>query len=643
MEESTPGADPAALLAQRSWVRRVARALVRDGARSDDLEQAVWLRALERPREVRSPRAWLGTALRNAASDLFRGEGRRRRREEAAARPEAAPAADEAVARAEALRRAVDAALALREPYRTVVVLRYFEDLPPPAIARRLGVPLETVRTRLRRALEMLRERLDDAHGGDRRAWLALLLPLAGRGPFPGLPAAPAAPAEAGAWSGGDAAFRAADAAFREGLAMTAKAAFAAGIGTAFAVGAAWWLIAGMTEPPSRPALPPAAAAGVAARPAPDPGGGSPTPPDSLGPTIRYFDSSGRPIDYFTTPSDRSPVRGPSPLDRPPEPAAVAPAVPTAAEWERAAFGDARARIGDASEWFADAVALRRGERFVAAPPGAPCIEGRLVDEAGNPVGNGVVRILRAPDEGGRPVTVSLFAVGARGEFRSPELPAAGRYEVRASRVRGRLDAHASGVSADGRKVTLVLARGGRMEGRVVEQDGSPVRGRVVVAAEALPGAAAGEGPALGTRSTAVVRTDGSFVLEGLGEHAFDLRVVGEDYLQEAPAGPHRPDDRVEIRVARGAALTGRVVDLLPGDSRRFLLFAIPAAGTQRMATIGPDGAFEFRALPAGAVRIEVAPVDEPGRRISLASSAAPSVEVEIRLADAVREPAGPR
>src|SRR5262245_2004586 len=77
------------------------------------------------------------------------------------------------------LRRVVSSVLALEEPYRDVVLLRFFEDLPPREVARRLGVPTETVRTRTRRALDRLRERLDAEHGGDRAAWSAALAPVA--------------------------------------------------------------------------------------------------------------------------------------------------------------------------------------------------------------------------------------------------------------------------------------------------------------------------------------------------------------------------------------------------------------------------------------------------------------------------------
>lgn len=42
---------------------------------------------------------------------------------------------------------------AFDEPYRSVLRLRFFEDLPPTQIAERLALPVETVRTRLKRAL----------------------------------------------------------------------------------------------------------------------------------------------------------------------------------------------------------------------------------------------------------------------------------------------------------------------------------------------------------------------------------------------------------------------------------------------------------------------------------------------------------
>src|SRR6185503_5300852 len=90
------------------------------------------------------------------------------------------PAAD-LVERVLVQRELVSAVLELDEPYRSIVLLRYFEELPPREIAARTGIPLATVQSRLQRALARLRERLD----GEHQAWAALLLPWArGLDPF---------------------------------------------------------------------------------------------------------------------------------------------------------------------------------------------------------------------------------------------------------------------------------------------------------------------------------------------------------------------------------------------------------------------------------------------------------------------------
>ena len=64
--------------------------------------------------------------------------------------------------------------LGLDEPYRLTVIHRYFDNLPPREIARIMGVPVETVHVRLRRALGQLKGRMDKSHGC---AWALLLLP----------------------------------------------------------------------------------------------------------------------------------------------------------------------------------------------------------------------------------------------------------------------------------------------------------------------------------------------------------------------------------------------------------------------------------------------------------------------------------
>lgn len=172
---------PAALLAQTGWLKGLARGLVVDDASADDVVQQTWLRALERPpREPKALPAWLAAVARNEARQTGRSEGARTRRQRRVARPEASVGpVDDVVARAELHEELVRRVLALPEPQKTTVLLRYFEGLEPSAIARRLDVPAGTVRSRLKRGLDTLRTELDAECGGDRRAWVAVLLPWA--------------------------------------------------------------------------------------------------------------------------------------------------------------------------------------------------------------------------------------------------------------------------------------------------------------------------------------------------------------------------------------------------------------------------------------------------------------------------------
>jgi len=178
--------DPDQLVAHHAWMRRIARSLVLDDSEADDVVQEAWLKASQTPPEKPGAlRAWLATVVRNAAKQLARGEGRRDKRELAVARSEALPSTSELVARAESRRILLDATLGLTEPGRSTILLRFYEGLPPREIAKRQGVPVETVRSRVRRALAEMRSSLDGTHGGNRSAWAMALLPLAAP-PIPG-------------------------------------------------------------------------------------------------------------------------------------------------------------------------------------------------------------------------------------------------------------------------------------------------------------------------------------------------------------------------------------------------------------------------------------------------------------------------
>ncbi|MHC4861059.1 MAG: sigma-70 family RNA polymerase sigma factor, partial [Planctomycetota bacterium] len=178
--------QPEALLDHAVFVRELARSLTFGEEDPEDVVQQTWLRAIEHP-PAAGPgvKGWLATVLRNVLRQTRRHRGRRVAREALAAKPPAIPTPEEIREREATRREVVEAVLALDEPYRTAVILRYYEDLPPRKIAERLGDPVETVKTRLVRARRMLRGRLDDRHGGDGKRWgfaVALLALLPGEG-----------------------------------------------------------------------------------------------------------------------------------------------------------------------------------------------------------------------------------------------------------------------------------------------------------------------------------------------------------------------------------------------------------------------------------------------------------------------------
>jgi len=174
-----PAVTLESLLSHAEWVRALARSLVADPNSAEDLEQEVWRAAIESPpRDASNPRGWLASVARNAARSLGRSSARREERERASARGETLPPTSELVAEAELARELADEVLALEEPYRTVLLLRYWRSMSPDEIARAQSIPRETVRTQLKRGLERLREQLD-RRLGDRKQWLAALAPLA--------------------------------------------------------------------------------------------------------------------------------------------------------------------------------------------------------------------------------------------------------------------------------------------------------------------------------------------------------------------------------------------------------------------------------------------------------------------------------
>lgn len=177
--------EPKDLLSRTAWTQALARSLVGDPSRADDLAQESWLAALSQmsgpARRRVIPRSWFRRVIRNLSNLALRGDAHRRSREEQVARPEAVPSAAEVVEQAERHRIVVEAVMELREPLRSTVLFRYFSGFSVAAIASRTGASPGAVRMRLSRALETLRTRMDQRYGADGRSWLLALTPLAAR------------------------------------------------------------------------------------------------------------------------------------------------------------------------------------------------------------------------------------------------------------------------------------------------------------------------------------------------------------------------------------------------------------------------------------------------------------------------------
>ena len=172
----TTSIEPGELVRHIASLRRLAQQLVRDPDRAEDLVQGTLLKGLERaPAGLKEPLAWLKRVLRSAAVDEHRrrqvqedvrGDLERELRTNTHEQP--------GLAAADLLLHAVRS---LDPNCREVIDLRFFQDASVADAAARLGIPVNTLRSRQARALANLRERMrqESDRGG---SWKAALIPL---------------------------------------------------------------------------------------------------------------------------------------------------------------------------------------------------------------------------------------------------------------------------------------------------------------------------------------------------------------------------------------------------------------------------------------------------------------------------------
>ena len=605
--------DPEFVLAHQGYVQELARKLVFDGARADDLAQQVWLKLLEHPpRHAGALRGWLATVARNLALGERRSAERRQRREGESGRHEAEDAAADLVLREERRAELVREVLLLEPAMREAIVLRYFDGLSTRAIAARTGVPVATVKTRLKRGLASLRGRLDRIHG-DRAAWSLALID--------GLCAQP---------SSSVIALQGAKILSAGILMMTTKklALIAALVAAAFLT----WRVAsdrpgpGSSEPTGIEA---SASAGVAA-----------VAEDADGERKAARGDSARLSDLFPKQSASAPKTGPGALEvavvRLPEKTSVANVLVTLRSMDNTfragpplgvarsdGLGIARFPSLEPGDFQVDCDRISGGLSMAGAYAHVASGETRSVTLG---IPNHVAVRGRVVDRAGRPVEGAEVCLTPQGaEFEShivATTPADGSFElepVEASAVY--LHARKSGFAPSARifnrtipgktlEVELVLAGpGASLSGTVRDARGEPVAGALVLAGpEEGTSWLADDGNRHLLSGGSATRSDdkGRFAIPSLPAGPGELHIEALGFLEHDATTLLRPGESADLDIAlrRGAVVAGSVRDSgsRPVPGARVLVRALES-GVVREVQTDDAGAFRLEGLAAGAAR----------------------------------------
>jgi RNA polymerase sigma-70 factor (ECF subfamily) len=172
--ETTSGRDHAARRladlgpAELDRAYRLAGLILGDASEAEDAVQEAILRAWRSAGSLRDPDgfdAWLDRILVNLCRDRLRRRGRIRWIPLESGHDGVGPDPFAAVLERDAL---LGALRTLDADERTVVVLHYWADLTLEAVATRVGAPIGTVKSRLHRALERIREQQSRVDPGER-------------------------------------------------------------------------------------------------------------------------------------------------------------------------------------------------------------------------------------------------------------------------------------------------------------------------------------------------------------------------------------------------------------------------------------------------------------------------------------------
>jgi RNA polymerase sigma-70 factor (ECF subfamily) len=151
---------------------RVKGFLVKTGMSADAAEEiaqatllTVWRKAAQFDPASAGAAAWIFTIARNLRIDSARQAARQAKAAVSAERdetPEVVDSPETIMARRDDVSRVAAALQRLSEEQSTVIRMSFIEEQPHGEIAERLGLPLGTVKSRIRLAMARLRDLLDD-------------------------------------------------------------------------------------------------------------------------------------------------------------------------------------------------------------------------------------------------------------------------------------------------------------------------------------------------------------------------------------------------------------------------------------------------------------------------------------------------
>jgi len=149
----------------QSMVFSIAYHLLNDRAAAEDVAQEVFLQLYDKIGTLESPehiQYWLRRTTAHRAIDYSRRNSHHRHANIDDIPEPSVPARAPDPILEKRLRQVV---ASLPETARMIVVLRYQEDLGPEEIAKVMGIPVNTVKSQLHRALAMLRDKISRTLG----------------------------------------------------------------------------------------------------------------------------------------------------------------------------------------------------------------------------------------------------------------------------------------------------------------------------------------------------------------------------------------------------------------------------------------------------------------------------------------------